>query len=96
MRERPEGEVEPTLYDEAELPDEEGEGRFIDSYFDSPPELVVEYSAEQLSRMNMEAYGYGYWMRFTTLYPTRLANGLQEDFVYHVSRLTQRRDYASD
>ena len=39
--------------------------------------------------MDMSAYGFGFWFRFTTLYPTRMTNGLQDEFVYHIARLTQ-------
>ena len=41
---------------------------------------------------NLVEYGYGFWLRFLTIYPERLPNGKNEPW-YFVSRLTTNEPY---
>ena len=41
---------------------------------------------------NLVEYGYGFWARFLTAFPTRLINGKNQPW-YFVSRLTTNEEY---
>lgn len=43
----------------------------LPSSFDSEPSKVEEYTEDKLPKI-VDEYGYGFWLRFLTVYPKRL------------------------
>ena len=65
----------------------------LDSAIDGEAVGDVQLSGEELS--DTSEYGYGFWTRFLTRYPTPLYNGLVEPW-YFVSRMTDNYEYGDD
>lgn len=58
----------------------------IDSAFDGETPVEEEYDQDDLD--GLKEYGYGFYARFLTTYPSRLLNGKNAPW-YFVSRLTK-------
>jgi hypothetical protein len=66
--------------------------RIVDSAFDEETPYSITYEDEELTDMDITAYGYGFWMRFLNTHKSFLTKGLSAS-TYFVSRLVSHRDH---
>jgi hypothetical protein len=77
--------VEPTVDKET------GEKHIPNSVNDNKPKVDEEDTSPEAS---FTEYGYGFWARFLTAYPVRLANGKNAPW-YFMSRMTSNKNYGN-
>jgi hypothetical protein len=70
----------------------EGSPAVADAAFDKP--AVADIKVNQADLKVARDYGYGYWMRFLTRYPTPMISGKIQPW-YFISRLTRNNPYGN-
>lgn len=63
------------------------------SAFDKPAVFEKEWTEKELS--NVSEYGYGFWLKYLSTYPTSLPTGLAGDY-FMVARMTSNKEINKD
>ena len=61
-----------TYYTEEESKQED---KIFDSGFDKEPSEEVEMKGDDLGKLDVKEYGYSFWLRYLTTYPSMLVGG---------------------